>query len=57
MEIERNCLLSVARQAGIADRYTSNLGKEAVVSQKTIEYLLNALGYETLSQESRNNFV
>ncbi|WP_370737059.1 4-alpha-glucanotransferase, partial [Vibrio gazogenes] len=50
--MEQDCLLAVARQAGIAERYTSNLGKESVVSRQTLEYLLNALGYETQSQEA-----
>ncbi len=52
MEIEQDCLLAVARQAGIAECYTSNLGKESAVSRQTLEYLLNALGYETQSQEA-----
>ncbi|MDW6004992.1 4-alpha-glucanotransferase [Vibrio mangrovi] len=52
MEIEQNVLLEVAHQAGIAERYISNWGKEAIVSRKTIEYLLGVLGYDMQSKEA-----
>ena len=47
-----NILKQVADMAGIADSYVSAWGDEAAVSDDTIRYLLNSLGYNTKNDES-----
>lgn len=44
-------LKQVAKQEGIVDRYISAWGEEAYVSDKTIEDLLQALGYDTQDEQ------
>ncbi|HBV77938.1 MULTISPECIES: 4-alpha-glucanotransferase [Vibrio] len=45
-------LKQVANQEGIVDRYISAWGKEAFVSDTTIEELLQALGYDTSNEKT-----
>ncbi|WP_105901600.1 4-alpha-glucanotransferase [Vibrio gangliei] len=45
-------LKQVASREGIVDHYISAWGKEAYVSEKTIEELLQALGYDTSNPDS-----
>lgn len=47
-----NILKQVADMAGIADSYVSAWGDEAAVSDDTIRYLLNSLGYNTKNDEA-----